>query len=110
MFCARERYTHMTAIVQQVVAPAIRDPNSVSETLANGPINMTQMGNFVTLTFTQVRPDVGQLFKGKVNAQDFTAVVVSRISVPVETLVQLKAMLNHYTQPMGPTNGSPLKQ
>lgn len=100
----------MTAIQQQMVTPTIRDPNSISETLANGPINMNVMGNFVTLTFTQMRPDVGQLFKGKVNIQDLVAVVVSRVTMPVECLMQLKAMLDHSLIQTMPVGGSPLKQ
>jgi hypothetical protein len=98
----------MTAIQQQVVTPIIRDPNSVTETLANGPINMNMMGNFVTLTFTQVRPDVGQLFKGKV--QDLTAVVVSRVTIPIECLIQLKTMLDHSVIQTQPDSGSSFKQ
>jgi hypothetical protein len=100
----------MTAIMQQAVTPVIRDPNSVSETLANGPINMNLMGNFVTLTFTQMRPDVGQLFKGKVNVEDLTAVVVSRVTMPMECLIQFKAMLDHSIIQKVPISGSLLKQ
>jgi len=100
----------MTAIPQQVVTPAIRDPNSVEETLANGPINMNVMGNFVTLTFTQMRPEIAQLFKGKVNLQDLTAIVVSRITMPLENLIQLKAMLDHSVIQTEPFGGSTLKQ
>ena len=103
----------MTAIAQQVVTPEVRDPNSVPETLANGPINMNTMGNYVTLTFTQVRPDVGQLFKGKVDLQNLTGVVVSRITMPVECLIQFKMMLDHSvikTQTPMPFNGSGVKQ
>lgn len=100
----------MTALMQQAVTPEIRDPNFVSETLANGPINMNVVGNFVTLTFTQVRPDVGQLFKGKVNAGDLTAVVVSRITLPLEVMIQLKLMLDHSVVKMPSNSGSLLKQ
>jgi hypothetical protein len=95
MLCEHERNTLMTALVQQVVTPEIRDPDGVSETLANGPINLNTMGNFATLTFTNVRPDIGQLFKGKFDAKDLTAVVVSRITMPLENLIQLKTLLEH---------------
>jgi hypothetical protein len=100
----------MTAIAQQVVTPEIRDPNCVSETLSNGPINMSVMGNFATLTFTQVRPNVGQLFEGKVDVKNLTAVVVSRITMPVESLIQFKTMLDHSVMNVGTVNSPTLKQ
>lgn len=100
----------MSAISHQVVTPTVRDPNSVPETLANGPINMNVMGNFVTLTFTQVRPDVAQLFKGKVNIQDLAADVVVRVTMPVENLIQLKEMLAHPVFQAPLPGGSALKQ
>ncbi|MBS0247395.1 MAG: hypothetical protein JSR61_12305 [Proteobacteria bacterium] len=104
-------------VIQQVVTPEVRDPNDVIETLANGPINMNGMGNYVTLTFTQMRPDIGQLFKGKVDVNKLTAVVVARVTMPVENLIQMKAMLDHSVVnvvPNGvnamPNGGVPTKQ
>jgi hypothetical protein len=85
-----------------MVTPVIRDPNNVAETLVNGPINVNIMGTFATLTFTNVRPDVAQAFKGEV--KDFSAVVSSRLTMPIEILVQLRDMLNQMiqNQPIAP--------
>ena len=100
----------MTISAQQVLNPTLSDPNFVPETYVNGPINMSVMGQVATLTFTSVRPDVKQLFKG--NVTDLSAVVVVRLALPLETLVQLREMLSQNVQPtpMNMTTGSTLKQ
>jgi hypothetical protein len=83
----------MSIVAQQVVVPKVCDPNNVSETLANGPINMNVLGNLVTFTFTHVRLDVGKLFEGQFDVNKLSAIVVARVTIPMEQLVQLKTML-----------------
>jgi hypothetical protein len=83
----------MTAIAQQIVTPVVCDPNSVAETFANGPINIHGMGSVVTLTFTSVRPkDLAALLKGATG--EFSAVVVSRVTMPLEVAIELRNLLN----------------
>lgn len=104
----------MSISAQQVTNPPVSDPNMVPETLVNGPINMSVIGSIATLTFTSVRPDVKEVFGG--DMKNLSAIVVSRLSMPMENLVQLREMLSHVVQtapsmpPMPMANGSPLKQ
>lgn len=99
-------------IGQQVVNPPILDPNGVTETFVNGPINLSVVGSMATLTFTSVRPDLKQAFNGSI--KDVSAIVVSRLTMPVENLVQLREVVNHAVQKAPPPTsifaGSPLKQ
>ncbi len=99
-------------IGQQFVNPPVSDPNGVNETLSNGPINLSIVGTMATMTFTTVRPDVKQAFTGSV--KDVSAIVVSRLTMPFENLVQLRDMLNQTIQnaaPLTPTfPGTPRKQ
>lgn len=97
----------MSVLAQQVVNPTVRDPDNVPEKFANGPVNVNLTGAFATLTFTNVRPDLTQAFKGEV--KDFSAIVVTRLTMPTESLVQLRELLNRTIQQ--PTSiGSFLKQ
>jgi hypothetical protein len=101
----------MSIAAQQVVSPPVSDPNAVAETFVNGPINMNIIGSVATLTFTTVRLNVVQAFTG--NKADFSAVVVSRLSMPLENLLQLRDMLSQAilkAPPIPMTNGSQLKQ
>src|ERR1700733_3104790 len=43
----------------------ITDPNNVPDVLINGPFNVMNTGGMVHITFTNVRPDDGDLFSGK---------------------------------------------
>jgi len=78
---------------QQVVNPVTVDPNNVAEAYANGPVNVNVMGPCATLTFTNIRGDVGQLMKGG-EITKHSAVVVARVTMPAESLVGLKDLLN----------------
>src|SRR5260221_9648551 len=104
----------MSISAQQVVNPPVSDPNTVPETFVNGPINMSIIGSTATLTFTSIRPDVKQAFRG--NTKDLSAIVVSRLSMSLDNLMQLREMLSQGIQmapsmtPMPMNNGSPLKQ
>jgi len=103
----------MSISAQQVVNPTVVDPNSVDETFVNGPINLNIMGSTATLTFTSVRPDVKKMFSG--NGQDLSAIVVLRLTMPTEHLLQLRQLLSQ-AMPAFPelqgmvTTGSTLKQ
>ncbi|MEH2485259.1 hypothetical protein [Bradyrhizobium sp. AZCC 2230] len=103
----------MSISAQQVVNPTVVDPNSVDETFVNGPINLNIMGSTATLTFTSVRPDVKKMFNG--NGQDLSAIVVLRLTMPTEHLLQLRQLLSQ-AMPALPelqgmvTTGSTLKQ
>jgi hypothetical protein len=84
----------MTALPQQqVVNPVATDPNNVAETYANGPVNLNVMGPCATLTFTNIRGDIGDLMKGGAVTKH-SAVVVARVTMPTECLVGLKDLLN----------------
>ena len=99
----------MSALAQQVINPVVTDPDNVPETYANGPININIMGPCATLTFTNVRPDIGQLMKGE-QVTKHSAVVRVRVTLPNECLVGLKAALNQMIKDgAGPLTGpSPL--
>ena len=104
----------MSISAQQVVNLSVEDPNAIAETFANGPFNLNILGSVATLTFTSVRPDVTKMFSG--NANDLSAIVVSRLTMPVEHLVQLRQLLAQVivepsSMPPAPmANGSTLKQ
>jgi len=103
----------MSISAQQVFNPVLVDPHSVPETFVNGPVNLSIMGQIATLTFMSVRADVKQMFKGDV--KDLSAVVVARLALPLDTLIQLRGMLSQNIQPasMTPVNmttGSTTKQ
>lgn len=93
----------MSQIPQQVINPVAVDPNNIPETYANGPINLNIMGPCGTLTFTTVRGDIGELMAGK-QATTHHAIVTSRVTTPIENLVQLRDLLNRLIQeqPMAP--------
>ena len=75
-----------------VQGPTVTDPDNVPETFCDGQFNVTVHGPFAILTFTQVRPEPGALFKdGTVNTQ---AVVRARIMITLDKLVALRDLLN----------------
>jgi hypothetical protein len=88
----------MSVIPQQVINPSVTDPQNVAEILVNGPVNLTVMGQFATMTFTTVRPNLNQAFKGQ--AKDYSAVVTARVTMPLEMLAQLRTLLNSNVQPL----------
>lgn len=88
----------MNAPITAVIRTAT-DPHNVTETFANGPINMQNMGNLVTLTFTSVRPNTLQL-TSDAPQPTLTAIVVSRLTLPIDVAVQLKQLLNNGLVPI----------
>src|SRR5262245_11013726 len=106
----RPRRIHtMSTLAQQVIHPKAIDPNNVQEIYANGPINVNIIGPCATLTFTNIRPDIAQAIKGG-EVKDHNAVVVARITIPVQGVVEIKNLLNQMlidqpvpliNQPMG---------
>ena len=54
------------------------DPDSVPETLCDGPFNISVLGPLATITFTHIRPDVSQVFAKATFVPN--AVVRARIS------------------------------
>ena len=86
----------MTAIAQQNFIPVVRDPGSATEVFVNGPINMNIMGNVATLTFTTVRMDLPA--SPTEQPKNASAVVTSRLTMPVETLWALREMLSKNIQ------------
>jgi len=82
----------MNVVNQQLISPVPSDPNNVAETFANGPISAQGIGSILTLTFTSIRPS--KMDMTSTTAPQMTAVVVSRIALPLEVVVQLKHLLN----------------
>jgi hypothetical protein len=73
--------------------PPASDPHNVGEVFVNGPINCSVTGQIATLVFTAVRPDADALIQNKRDVVP-SAVVVSRLVMPVGTLVEIRNMLN----------------
>lgn len=99
----------MSQIAQQIVTPTFVDPNNVSETYANGPINFNIMGPCATLTFTAIRGDLTQSMKVE-TVTKANAVVVARITLPLQMAAELKGLLNRSIQEQPISTGSSLKQ
>jgi hypothetical protein len=73
--------------------PPVVDPDSVPETLCDGPFNIQWGGNRGIITFTHPRAKAGPLFaKGEV---DYELVVRARVATSVNALVNLRDLLNH---------------
>jgi hypothetical protein len=70
----------------------IKECDSVPEMFVAGPVNSMRTGPLVTVTLTNVRADVVQLLSGS-TSPDLTAVVVSRLVMPVTTAEQLMRAL-----------------
>jgi hypothetical protein len=80
---------------QHMIAPVPCDPNNVPETFTNGPISIQGMGHTVTIAFTSIRPsDVGASMKPTTQTPQFSAVVVSRMTMPIEIAAELKKLLD----------------
>ena len=82
---------------------AIKECDSVPELFVAGPVNTMRTGPLVTVTFTNVRADTVQLMGGSATP-DLTAVVVSRLVMPVATAQQLVQALGQVTKPGAGTN------
>ena len=79
-------------MAEQQQLPPLRDPDNVPEILCDGPFNLSVMGNLVTLTFTQVRPKIDELFKGATVANE--SIVRARIVLTSNTISALRDLLN----------------
>ena len=72
------------------------DPDSVPETLCDGPFNIYVLGPLATITFTHIRPDVSQVFAKATFVPN--AVVRARIVLNLQNLAALKDTLNAFIQ------------
>jgi hypothetical protein len=76
-------------VMQPSTAPIeITDPNNVPDVLINGPFNIMNNGGMVHITFTNVRPDDGDLFSGK-NPPRLRGAVACRLLMPAAVANQL---------------------
>lgn len=87
-------------VSEQNLHPTPTDPHNIKETLCDGPFNIVVAGPLAYITFTHVRPEVGALFKG---AQSSTAVVASRIAIPINNLFALRDVLSKLLPTTGAT-------
>jgi len=100
----------MSQIAQQVqITPTFADPGNVLEAFANGPVNITISGQFATLTFTVIRPDVPEMMTGQ-QMTKATAAVASRVVTPIQNLVELRNLLHRLIQDTPLAPGSSLTQ
>jgi hypothetical protein len=72
--------------------PPATDPNTVPEVFCAGPINLSIVGNFATLTFSHVRKSVADTF-GDDSPTTRESVIRARVVIPIEGLMELKDML-----------------
>lgn len=76
--------------------PSVIDPDSVPETLCDGPFNISVLGPLATITFTHIRPGVSQLFANATFVPN--AVVRARVVLNLQNLAALKDTLNAFIQ------------
>jgi hypothetical protein len=81
--------------------PPAADPHDVAETYSNGPINCNIAGPCATLTFTALRGDIDGLLHNRPDTP-VRCVVVARVVLPNDALVQLRDLLNRMIQPVHP--------
>ena len=79
----------------------VKECNSVPEMFVAGPVNVMRTGPLLTVTLTSVRADASQLMGGS-STPDLTAVVVSRLVMPVATAEQLMQGLGQVLQSTAP--------
>jgi hypothetical protein len=95
---------------QQSNQPPVADPDNIPEALCDGQFNVSVLGQLATLTFTNVRPDAGDMFgTGAINTK---AVVRARIVLTWGNLVSLRDLLNRIIQTPdvpAPPAGGPTK-
>jgi hypothetical protein len=76
--------------------PTVTDPENVPEVFCDGQSNVATHGSFAIMTFTQLRPEPGALFKeGAVNLQ---TIVRARIVITMDNLIALRDLLNRIIQ------------
>ena len=76
----------------------VKECDSVPEMFVAGPINVMRAGPLLTITFTNVRPDISHLMNGG-NSPELAAVVVSRVVMPIATVEQLVRALTDVVTP-----------
>ena len=81
------------------------DPTRKELILANGPVSVTQIGEMVVVSFTQVSPRVEGKGSG-VSQNAFDAVVVSRIALPAEVARQLADLMRGLAVIRAPVAGN----
>jgi hypothetical protein len=86
---------------QPQLAPAI-DPDCIPEMLCDGQFNVFPHGEFVTLTFTHVRPEAAGLLSAE-GTSDLKAIVRARIVITTANLVALRDLVNRIIQTPGTT-------
>jgi hypothetical protein len=97
----------MTKMAQPVMTGVFTDPSNVAEVFANGPITFNVLGPCATVTFTTIRGDLQQMADNQ-QVTKCSAVVVSRVAMPLEIAAELRNLLNRMIldQPpgFGPSN------
>jgi hypothetical protein len=73
--------------------PAVRDPDSVPETLCEGPVNIHLIGQLATITFTHLRPNPLSLFAAT-SAVVPEQIVRARVTMSLPNVVALRDLLN----------------
>jgi hypothetical protein len=82
----------------------VSDPNNVPELFVNGPFNIMNLGTMVQITFTTVRPDIGEVIAGN-STPKFRGIVASRILMPIEMARELVLILGQNLTSPGPAEG-----
>lgn len=92
-------------IMQAPTGPVgVSDPNNLPELFVNGPFNIMHMAAMVQITFTTIRPDIGDVIAGN-SAPKFGGVVASRILMPAELAQELVRALGQNLAAAGPVAG-----
>jgi hypothetical protein len=82
----------MSSSAQVTITPTVLDRPEIAETFVNGPMSIQGLGATLTIIFTVVRPNFAQAVQGHV--RDYVAPVATRVTMPVETAIELKKLLN----------------
>ena len=72
--------------------PMPSDPDSVPEVICTGATNLMVTGPIATLTFTNIRKKVAHTF-GDLTPDTMESVVRARIVMPIETLIELRNLI-----------------
>jgi hypothetical protein len=72
--------------------PPVVDPDSVPETLCDGPFNLHITGPLACLTFAHARSDPGPMFASGI--LETKSIVRARIVTTIPNLIALKDLLN----------------
>jgi hypothetical protein len=85
----------------------VSDPNNVPETFVNGPFNIVKAGGMVHLTFTAVRHNPNDLFKGS-TTPGFQATTTCRLLMPFDMAEQLsRTLAEAFSKAAQPTDTRP---